>query len=308
MTSTLTVGTRSAAVTQLQQQLSKLGLYKAKIDGSYGPVTKAAVSSFEKSHRLKVDGVADGAMRDALAKATAPSPLKVGSSGAKVRTLQTQLQRLGLYSAAIDGSYGPVTKAAVQAFERKHGWKPDGIAGARVQETLAKEVKSLPAPSWKKLPPPPHDYRIVSFRGVKVDVRTRVMIERAESFMRKMGISSKLSFSQGSFNSGVSASAGTHDGGGALDIRIGGFSSATADNVVKALRMAGFAAWRRGVNDSFSPHIHAIGIGNRKATQVAKNQVVEYFRGGDGLVGSRGDMHLTAAGHNIGRPVPDWAR
>lgn len=308
MTSTLTVGNRSAAVTQLQRQLSKLGLYKAKVDGSYGPITKQAVSAFEKQHQLKADGIADGKTRDALAKATAPGAVKQGMSGARVKTLQTQLQRLGFYKAPVDGSFGPVTRAAVQAFERKHGWTADGVAGARVQATLAKEVKALPKPSWKTVGPPPSDYRIVTFRGVKVNVRTRVMIERAESYMKQMGINSKLSFSQGSYNTSVSASAGTHDGGGALDIRINGFSSATADNVVKALRMAGFAGWRRGVNDSFPPHIHAIAMGDARATQVAKNQVAEYRRGGDGLVGSRGDMHLTSTGHNIGRPVPNWAR
>lgn len=306
MTSTLTVGTRSSSVTQLQQQLSKLGFYKAKVDGSYGPVTKQAVSSFEKQHKLKADGIADGKTRDALA-AAATAPVKQGMSGAKVKTLQTQLQRLGFYKAPVDGSFGPVTKAAVQAYERKNGWKPDGVAGARVQAALAKEVKALPKADWKTVAPPPSDYRIVNFRGVKVNVRTRVMIERAESYMKQMGINTKLSFSQGSYSTSVSASAGTHDGGGALDIRTTGFSSATADNVVKALRMAGFAGWRRGVNDSFSPHIHAIAMGDTRATQVAKNQVSEYLRGGDGLVGSNGDMHLTSTGHNIGRPVPNWA-
>lgn len=308
MTSTIAPGARSSAVTHLQQQLAKLGLYKARVDGDYGPITKKAVSSFEKQHQLKADGVADGRTRDALAKATAPGPVKQGMSGARVKSLQNQLQRLGLYKAPVDGSFGPVTKAAVQAFERKHGWNPDGVAGARVQAALAKEVKALPKPNWKTVGPPPADYRIVSFRGVRVNVRTRVMIERAESYMKQMGINSKLSFSQGSYNTSVSASAGTHDGGGALDIRIGGYSSATADNVVKALRMAGFAAWHRGVNDSFDPHIHAIAIGDTRATQVAKNQVSEYRRGGDGLVGSAGDIHLTSRGHNIGRPVPNWAR
>lgn len=311
MTSTLNVGTRSSAVKVMQQQLAKLGHYTVRVDGDYGPLTKKAVASFEKARGLRADGVADGQMRDALAKAVAPPPLKalkVGSSGPSVRALQTRLQALGFYKSTIDGSYGPVTKAAVQAFERKHGWNADGIAGNRVQETAKKEAAALPKPSWQTVPAPRSDYRVISYRGVKVNVRTRVMIERAESYMRKMGLGSKLSITQGSYNTSVSASAGTHDGGGALDISIRGYSSANADKIVKALRMAGFAAWRRGVGDSFSPHIHAIAIGDARATQVAKNQVSEYFRGGDGLVGSRGDIHLTSTGGNIGRPVPNWAK
>lgn len=311
MTSTLTVGNRSTAVTRLQQQLSKLGLYKVSADGVYGPITRAAVSSFERAHGLKADGIADPTTRSAISAALKPSTaLRQGMTGERVETMQAQLQRLGLYQAPVDGRFGPVTQKAVQAFERAHGWRPDGVAGNRVQQTLAKEVKALPAPSqsWKTVKAPPADYRVVQYRGARVNVRTRVMIERAESFMKQMGLNSKLVVTQGSYNTGVSASAGTHDGGGALDISVRGYSSANADKVVKAMRMAGFAAWRRGVGDSLPPHIHAIAIGDRRATQIAKNQVAEYFRGGDGLVGSRRDIHLTSVGHNIGRPVPNWAR
>ncbi len=309
MTSTLNVGARSSAVTQLQQQLAKLGHYTARIDGAYGPVTKKAVSAFEKKQGLKADGIADGKTRDALAKATAPGSLKVGASGARVKTLQTQLKKLGLYKATVDGSFGPVTKAAVQAFERKHGWTPDGVAGARVQAQLAKEVKALPKASttWKTVKAPPADYRVVSFRGAKVNVRTRVMIERAETYMKQMGINSRLTITQGSYSSSVSASAGTHSGGGALDISIRQYSTATADKVVKALRMAGFAAWRRRTVEGFSPHIHAIAIGDKRASSSAKSQVAAYFRGTDALRSNRKDIHLTSVGGNIGRPVPNWA-
>lgn len=308
MTTTLRPGTRSNAVKLMQQQLAKVGVFQGPTTGFYGDITKKAVTAFERLNEFKADGVGDGKTRDAIAAAAAQSKALVpGMRGERVKKLQDQLHRLGFLKTEPTGSFGAGTREAVRKFERKHGWKADGLAGSRVQATLAKEAPA-PKTNWKNVKAPPSDYRMVSFRGVKVDVRTRVMVERAESYMKKMGINSKLSFSQGSFNTSVSASAGTHDGGGALDIRIGSFSSKSADNVVKALRMAGFAAWRRGVNDSFSPHIHAIAIGDKKAAPLARQQVQEYLRGGDGLTGSRKDIHLTSLGHNIGRPVPDWAR
>lgn len=310
MTTTLRPGTRSNAVKLMQQQLAKVGVFKGPSTGFYGNVTKKAVQTFEKLNAFKADGVSDGKTRDALKAAATGKDLVPGMRGDRVKKLQGQLKQLGFYKGEPTGSYGSGTKEAVRKFERKHGWSADGLAGTKVQAALAKEARPVkpPATNWKNVKAPPADYRIVNFRGVKVDVRTRVMVERAESYMKKMGINSKLSLSQGSFNTGVGASAGTHDGGGALDIRIGNFSSKTADNVVKALRMAGFAAWRRGVNDSFSPHIHAIAIGDKKAAPLAKRQVQEYLRGGDGLSGSRKDIHLTSTGHNIGRPVPNWAK
>ncbi len=314
MTTTLTVGQRSSAVRQLQQQLAKLGHYKSTIDGSYGPVTRRAVAAFEKAKGLKADGIADPKTRSALSQAAttpATSALRQGMSGAKVKQLQTQLKKLGYYTASVDGSFGPVTKRAVQAFERKQGWKADGIAGAQVQAALAKAAAAKPAPSgasWQTVGAPPADYRIVSFRGVRMNVRTRVMIERAEKYMKQMGINSKLVLTQGSYSTSVSASAGTHAGGGALDISIRQYSTGTADKVVKALRMAGFAAWRRRTAEGFSPHIHAIAIGDKRASQSAKNQVAAYFRGQDALRAGRKDIHLTSVGSNIGRPVPNWAR
>lgn len=244
ISSTLRYGMRSSAVVALQKQLASLGYFKGPTTGYFGPITKGAVSSFEKAKHLHRDGVADPAMRRALAAAVA-----------------------------------------------------------------AKAKTSTPAPaSWKTAPAPANDYRRVQYHGVTMNVRTRQMLQRAEKYAKAMGAPGSFSLSQGSYHRGVSASAGTHDGGGALDIRISAYSRATADKMVKALRMAGFAAWRRGVNDGLPPHIHAMAIGDRQETAIAKAQVREYFHGGDGLRGSRRDIHLTSVGHNIGRPVPDWAK
>lgn len=156
---------------------------------------------------------------------------------------------------------------------------------------------------------PASDYRRVSFRGATVNRRTRELLLRAEAIMRALGGPSSFTISQGSYSPGWGPSAGTHDGGGVVDIRCSAYSSATIDRrLVRALRMAGFAAWRRGVNDGFPVHIHAVALGDREMSRSARSQVTEYFQGGDGLRGSRTDIHLTAVGHNIGRPVPVWAR
>ena len=186
----------------------------------------------------------------------------------------------------------------------KTGWCYSSYLKTVTTTTTSSSVLSLS--HWGA---PPSDYRRVYFRGVTVNIRTRVMVERAEAIMRALGGPSRYSFIQGSYHYGVSASAGTHNGGGAIDVRCSYYSTYTADTkLVKALRMAGFAAWRRRWSDGFSPHIHAIAIGDRQASSGAKYQVYEYFRGGDGLSGYRRDVHLTSEGHNIGRPVPNWAR
>lgn len=52
-----------------------------------------------------------------------------GSTGAQVKELQEALAKLGFYSGKIDSSFGPVTKNAVIAFQKRYGLKTDGWFG-----------------------------------------------------------------------------------------------------------------------------------------------------------------------------------
>jgi peptidoglycan hydrolase-like protein with peptidoglycan-binding domain len=46
---------RTAQVESMQRTLTKLGLYKDKIDGKAGMLTRAALGAYQKANRLKVD-------------------------------------------------------------------------------------------------------------------------------------------------------------------------------------------------------------------------------------------------------------
>lgn len=67
--------------------------------------------------------------------ATEEALSKYGSRGEEVYKIQQRLLQWGYYKGAVDGIYGWRTTQAVKDFQRKHGLKPDGIAGA---QTLAK--------------------------------------------------------------------------------------------------------------------------------------------------------------------------
>ena len=62
--------------------------------------------------------------------------VKVGSTGATVKTIQTKLKRWGYYTGAVDGIYGAKTKAAVQYFQRKNGLTADGIVGSATAKAM----------------------------------------------------------------------------------------------------------------------------------------------------------------------------
>lgn len=64
------------------------------------------------------------------------TPLKPGSSGESVETLQTQLSRLGYYPYPVDGIYGDRTQRAVAALQRDRGLITDGIVGCNTQTAI----------------------------------------------------------------------------------------------------------------------------------------------------------------------------
>ena len=74
------------AVLQIQQKLSALGYAPGKLDGVYGEATVGAVKSFQRQHKLTVDGVVGAETRGALRAAKKPAqPAKKPAQPAKQR-------------------------------------------------------------------------------------------------------------------------------------------------------------------------------------------------------------------------------
>ncbi len=84
--------------------------------------------------------------RNNAAAATDSTYIKLGSSGATVRSIQTKLDALGIYSGEITGNAGEKTVAAIKAFQSKNGLTADGIAGpatiAKIDAVYASKVGS----------------------------------------------------------------------------------------------------------------------------------------------------------------------
>ncbi|MDR3601252.1 MAG: NlpC/P60 family protein [Desulfosporosinus sp.] len=68
--------------------------------------------------------------------------LKVGSSGTKIRILQSELRTLHYSVGSVDGIYGSKTKAAVRKFQRDEYIPANGIANSRTQDALMKTYRS----------------------------------------------------------------------------------------------------------------------------------------------------------------------
>jgi hypothetical protein len=62
--------------------------------------------------------------------------LRLGLSGPDVKLVQGRLLQLGVARLAVDGEFGPMTRAAVQAFQRAKGLEVDGVVGPRTWKAL----------------------------------------------------------------------------------------------------------------------------------------------------------------------------
>ena len=144
-------GATGSAVKYLQTKLKKLGFYNASIDGDYGDTTVAAVKAFQKKYNLTADGVAGSETLKKLETAyknadsntsTDDDSLRKGATGTAVKTLQTNLKKLGFYTAYVDGSFGATTESAVKAFQKKYGLTADGVAGSATLKKIESAVAS----------------------------------------------------------------------------------------------------------------------------------------------------------------------
>lgn len=101
---------------------------------------------------------------------------------------------------------------------------------------------------------------------------------------------------QGCFNTGVAASAGTHDFDAVLDVQILGMSWLTAQYF---LRGCGWAAWWRSGNGWIN-HIHMVSLGYTARVGIyVPGQVDDYYNRKTGLVGHYADPYPA-------RPLPQF--
>lgn len=141
---------------------------------------------------------------------------------------------------------------------------------------------------------PSQDYDIIEINGHRINQRSLDMLSYAQSlYDGEIDITSNA-ITQGSYTNAVEASFGTHAGGGAVDLSVmaPGTYSILEDDIeplIGALRLAGFAAWYRDLDELYSgspAHIHAIAIGDRTLSLAAREQLAGpfgYFWGYNGL-------------------------
>lgn len=134
-------------------------------------------------------------------------------------------------------------------------------------------------------------YSRVTWRGHRFDNRTVSAIKWAEKNWQAVAPKKRPPWriGQGSYSDG-SLSAGTHNGGGAVDIMFSGLTVKQRRSAVRWLRRAGFAAWgRTGSGWVGNEHVHGILRAHNTASWQAEQQVVAYDNHRNGLANNAYD-------------------
>ena len=172
---TLREGSKGESVRSLQQALIDLGFLNGKADGIFGKQTRAAVCSYQRSRKLKEDGLAGkktlAMIQEDLAKKSNTSSaasssssssssssasssssssssssgklfsgnyatIRLGDRNDRVKILQQALIRLKYLSGKADGIFGQKTLDAVVLFQKENKLSADGLAGKKTLTAL----------------------------------------------------------------------------------------------------------------------------------------------------------------------------
>jgi hypothetical protein len=125
---------------------------------------------------------------------------------------------------------------------------------------------------------------MVYFGGANTDATT---VDALKELQRVSGVAILLT--QGSYSKSVSASAGTHDGGGVVDVNVAGWNYTVIWDVLTAARSMGLIAWYRTPSQGFAYHIHVVRRDCGDLSPAARAQVVQYLNGQNGLAGHGAD-------------------
>jgi len=144
---TISTGATGDVVRRLQRAIRRTPDLGLQVDGIFGPETEAHLKSFQQGAGLAVDGIAGPATWAALPDGGPMPVLQSGSSGPVVEGLQQILTsgapgQWATTPGGIDGQFGPLTRASVEAFQ---GWGQVSVDGVVGDDTWAVSLHAMSA-------------------------------------------------------------------------------------------------------------------------------------------------------------------
>lgn len=139
----------------VQDRLRDLGYFSRSSTGQLGPVTKQALTNFQRDYQLSLTGRPDQATVIALNSFTDDdrafkttytnyTELRFGDTGAEVSALQRRLKQLGYFNTHPTGSFREITLNAVRYFQRINRLRVTGVADRQTLALLFGSTSPIP--------------------------------------------------------------------------------------------------------------------------------------------------------------------
>ncbi len=188
-------GTSGPSVVTIQVELNRISqAYPAipkvpSADGIFGGATENAVLKFQEVFNLDTDGVVGKATWYALVRLYTAvtslselrsqgqrfyvnswanaSPLRQGDRGVRVEHLQYMLSALAAYipelpPLTIDGIFGPATRNAVEAAQRRFGLPQNGTVDGPTWDEIYDQYSGIETTSWRNPEDFPYTQALIS--------------------------------------------------------------------------------------------------------------------------------------------------
>jgi len=124
-----------------------IGCNKKKKDDAVdlnGVATENVVSVTDSSQNADMNNAVPvvventtAAAADVAEPAMAPSASEASSAKPTPKAIQQALKNAGVYDGKVDGTVGPKTKKAIEAFQKQNGLKADGKVGKKTWKALS---------------------------------------------------------------------------------------------------------------------------------------------------------------------------
>ncbi len=201
-------GTSGPGVVTIQVELNRISQsYPAipkinPVDGIFGAQTEAAVRKFQEVFDLQADGIVGRATWYALVRYyiavtrmaelrsqgqkfyqnswANSNPIDQGDRGVKVEHLQYMLSVLAEYipeipSLSVDGIFGPATKNAVIAAQRRFGLPETGVVNYETWEEIYDQFSGIETTTWRDPQDFPYTNAIITGNPRNLHSRTSIL-------------------------------------------------------------------------------------------------------------------------------------
>jgi murein DD-endopeptidase MepM/ murein hydrolase activator NlpD len=203
--------------------------------------------------------------------------LRAGSRGEDVRDLQRALRKRGL-RITVDGAFGPQTRRAVKAMQRRFKVPPTGVAQPSFQRRLGILIRTIRSGPAQTVPVDPGSYPLAGPNAAQA------------RYLKAFPVAGKHTY----FNDfGAPRSQGSHQGNDIMADR-GVPLRAVADGTIRRLTrtqtgLGGLWIWLRDTagNDYYYAHMDTVAADLVEGSPVKVGQVV-------GTVGNTGDARYGA--------------